>query len=650
MIRGSLTLLFALCLHMAWGQSKPKELKWGQIPREDLEMTTYAPDPEAEAVVLDETGLYLVDIGQAGLMTKLTVVRRIKILKESGLEQANKSISYHRGKVGISIKAHLIQPDGTDVPLEKNQIYDQKATNGIGFKKFTFPKVTVGSVLEYKVEYTSTGLSRNPAWTFQSTLPVRFSQVNFSIPEYFRFTKVISDNRYLTTSKNSKENVYNVTYKMNIPTDDYLYIAESVPAFKDDDYTIGGNDNLINLTFKLVALELPNSIRENLTPTWPELARDLRESSDFGKQYLKASLTKQVYQATAGLLTPDLKVEEKIKKIYTYLLDQIAWDGSYDMWPDQPLDRVYQAKKGNSAALNLLLISVLRQHGFDAFPVLTATRNYGLIDPVFPSSTQFNHVLAVVAADNKSYIMDLGDKKKPFHLIGYESLSDVGWAITESDERWVSIQAEIAQQQWAFQLQMQDNGALDGWAIFNASDYFGWRERNRLSQDALPWKSMLEEKLPGVVMDSLTIEGKEHAEPTLKAKLHVHADNGLQAAEGGFIMPAVLMTIFSKNPFEKEQRSTKVHLGFPIKERYNLSLKLPAGWKLDEVPVSVQMALPEQQGKIVFSARQVDQTVNATLLLELKKIEFTPEEYKALHDFIIKYFECQQQMLVLKKA
>ena len=49
-----LTLLgVMLCLAtVAWAQTLEPNLKWGKPTDAELNMTTYAPDPEAEAVVL----------------------------------------------------------------------------------------------------------------------------------------------------------------------------------------------------------------------------------------------------------------------------------------------------------------------------------------------------------------------------------------------------------------------------------------------------------------------------------------------------------------------------------------------------------------------------------------------------------------------
>ena len=49
-----LTLLgLMLCLAaVAWAQTIEPNLKWGKPTDTELNMTTYAPDPEAEAVVL----------------------------------------------------------------------------------------------------------------------------------------------------------------------------------------------------------------------------------------------------------------------------------------------------------------------------------------------------------------------------------------------------------------------------------------------------------------------------------------------------------------------------------------------------------------------------------------------------------------------
>ena len=58
-------LLSLLFLTNALAQKSP--LKWGKIPKEDLAMSTYKADPEAEAVVLGELGKVSLDISTGDL-------------------------------------------------------------------------------------------------------------------------------------------------------------------------------------------------------------------------------------------------------------------------------------------------------------------------------------------------------------------------------------------------------------------------------------------------------------------------------------------------------------------------------------------------------------------------------------------------------
>ena len=48
-----IVFIVMLCLAtVAWAQTMEPNLKWGKPTDDELKMTSYAPDPEAEAVVL----------------------------------------------------------------------------------------------------------------------------------------------------------------------------------------------------------------------------------------------------------------------------------------------------------------------------------------------------------------------------------------------------------------------------------------------------------------------------------------------------------------------------------------------------------------------------------------------------------------------
>ena len=69
-------------------------LKWGHPTQQELEMTTYTPDPDADAVVLCKTTDVHYIITKDVLQVLYEVKGRIKILKPEGTIHANVDILY----------------------------------------------------------------------------------------------------------------------------------------------------------------------------------------------------------------------------------------------------------------------------------------------------------------------------------------------------------------------------------------------------------------------------------------------------------------------------------------------------------------------------------------------------------------------------
>lgn len=104
-----------------------KKISWGKIPQEDLSMTVYPLDSAAEAVVLDDIGEMFLYFGN-GVRYTLSSHKRIKVLKEGGIERGNIFINYYfenNSENVKGLKAQVIAPDGT-VTKVKDKIFLMK--------------------------------------------------------------------------------------------------------------------------------------------------------------------------------------------------------------------------------------------------------------------------------------------------------------------------------------------------------------------------------------------------------------------------------------------------------------------------------------------------------------------------------------------
>src|SRR5262245_11777346 len=141
----------AVCLVCCLPSFAQKE-DWLPVTPADLELKEVPGNPGAPAIQLYYAN-YINDM----LATEFIYIR-IKILNDGGKKYADVEIPAGIGSTVDNLKARTIHPDGSIVeftgkPFEKTILKGK----GIKFlaKTFTFPDVTVGSIVEYKYKLNS---------------------------------------------------------------------------------------------------------------------------------------------------------------------------------------------------------------------------------------------------------------------------------------------------------------------------------------------------------------------------------------------------------------------------------------------------------------------------------------------------------------
>lgn len=82
----------------------------------------------------------------------------------------------------------------------------------------------------------------------------------------------------------------------------------------------------------------------------------------------------------------------------------------------------------------------------------------------------------------------------------------------------------------------------------------------------------------------------------------------------------------------------------------NGTYKIPAGYKVDAMPKSLNMAMPDNS--IVFRriAAEEDGVIAIRYLLHFNKSQFFKEDYPEFHEFFKKMNEMLNEQVVLKKS
>lgn len=640
---------------------------------DELKMTNYDKDSSAVAVVLADYGQsQIVYIQGKGFELHFERLRRLKILKKEGYDLANFSIPLYQEnnkdeKVN-SIKAvtiNLEEGKAIETKLGKDGIFEEQVNENWNNVRLAMPNVREGSVIDISYKITSPYLFNFQDWDFQSTIPVKWSEYVAQIPEYFEYQRFMQGYvalkvNELTTPKkfitlNSKERtgnfVQNTTFsteKIEYTENNFRWVATDVPAFKVEPYMTTYKDYISRMNFELAYIHMPNRPVETIMGTWANINKEFLDAAQFGGVIKRSNfLNKTVEELTANKSNDS----EKISVIYNFVKEKVEWDGNYRKYTDGNFKRVIDEKRGNSAEINLMLVSMLQKAGVQADPVVISTRNNGFVREQFPLSSQFNYVICAVQANDNLMLLDATDRSLSMNLIPERCLNGRGLLISETQSRWIDLESAVKTRTVIdATIAFDEDGILKGQLKLTKDGYDGQQMRKDFHSkgEETYVKSIAEQG--GWTIHSSNFENlKNLNEPVTEAYELSFADEAQQMADILYISP-MLESGLKENPFKSEKREYPVDFGKPFEQTQLIRLKIPEGYVVEELPEPVAMALPNRGGRYIYNLSTMNGVISLTSQLVISKGLFTQLEYPYLREFYDKMMAKQEQQIVLKKS
>lgn len=663
------TVLFvAMCIY---SNAQKPPIKFGDVSLEDLKMSRYEKDTSASAVILADYGVSSVEYEQSYGWFKVFFERttRIKILKKEGYSFADFEVPlYHNSNakekiVGLKVLTHNIENGKVvETKMKSDGVFEEKYDNNTDIQKFTAPNVREGSIVEVTYKINSEFLSYFRDWEFQSTIPVVWSEYRAEIPEYFNYERFMQGYIILALNEstqkpnsiiiNSKERTTGIATQTQFSQDKINYIskhfrwaAKDVPAFVAEPFMTTERDYISKINFELANYKFPNEPIKQIMGTWADLNRSLLESEYFGLAVSGSGfLKKTTEEVTAGLTTTN----QKITAIYDFVKSNMVWDGSYRKFLSDNLKKPLEEKKGSSAEINLLLVSMLQKAGVPANPVIVSTRNNGFVRENMAVSSQFNYVICQVIADGKSILLDATDRLLPMHILPERCLNGKGYIISKETPGWISLNAPKSKIYALAEVTIGETGQLMGKINISRDGYFGYSMRKEYLKkgeetyikDFTHTLSWLVEKSDFQNIEKLGEAVKENYD-------FIHQDN-VGNADVLYINP-ILYLRQDENPFKLDARQYPVDFGSASEQTLICRLTIPEGFQPEELPVSKVMALPNNAGKYVYNVQHNGNIINVTSTLSINQPLFTQESYPNLREFYNLVVAKQAEQIVLKK-
>ena len=671
----ALLLLGALGSH---AQNAP--LKYGQVDPKELTAAPFAADSAAGAVVLSDFGTTTFQYVSNDFQLLSERTTRIKILKKSGYSNATVEVPlYHRGpeseKLG-SLRGTTYNLVGGKVVKTKLDLgantFAEELTPNVRVRKFTLPDVREGSVIEYSYTVTSSFFFNFQDWTFQREIPVRWSEFRASIPEYFEYKKLLQGYHTLAANTQDESSQTFTIHSaggfsgegfttqreaasndmLTARTTNYRWAMKDLPAFRSEPYMTTSNDYVDRINFQLAGLKFPGQGYQAVADTWSKVEMELLADDNFGQQMGRAGFLREQLRP---LVAKHADLRERAAAVRALVLSSVRYDGTNHYATTASLRKAYDAHHGTAADVNLLLIAALREAEVPAQPLLLSTRDHGRIDQNQPLIDRFNYVVALVPLPNgKELLLDATEPLLPSGVLPERCLNQFGRLIMRdaAASRWVELrpaQRYVHYQQIALKLDAQ--GSLSGKVHEEHGGYAGVDAREELTRlGEKKYLAQLAAPHPGWAVPKLTVANREEVGKALSLEYEFSQPADDNTTAGTLYLSPLRDFNTEQNPFRHDDRLFPVDFGAPQDETTVITLTLPEGYELAELPKPASIALPDEGGRYLYNvAASTPGTVQITSRLNLSKSVYGAEEYTNLREFYRLMLEKQAEKLVIKK-
>jgi hypothetical protein len=666
-MRSHVSLLILLCLFVSTAQSQDKvQVKFGSVKAEDFKKV-YSIDSSAGAVIIADVGNTRIIGNTKGWFSwEFVHFKRIHILNKSAFDVSNVTIPlYSNGddeEELVKLKAYTYNLENgkvVETKLDsKKGVFKDKLDRNRVLRKFTFPDVKEGSIIEYEYTVKSDFLFNLQPWTFQGSYPRLWSEYNVRIPRFISYVTLMQG--YLAPHiRESKDGTdyFSISasngasasehYKWTDGVTSFRWVMKDVPVLKEESFTSSLDNHISKIEFQLSEYKDPLTYR-NVMGTWPQLTKRLMEAEYFGGDLSKNN------GWIGDMIDPIIKSGgsqlEIAYKIYRYVQKNFTCTSRAGLYANENIKNVGKTKKGTVGELNLLLTAMMRYANIQADPVILSTKSNGYTYSLYPLIDRFNYTISQIVIDNRVYYLDASNPQMGFGRLSPECYN--GHArVVDPMATAINFTADSLLERKITSVLMinNDKGGIMG-SMQKTPGYFeSYNLRRKIKDAGLP--GYMAELQKGFLSEVEIKEPKIDSMDLLDMPVKLEYQFEMPETEEDIMYFSPMMTeAWKENPFKAAKRYYPVEMPYTIDETYLLRMDVPKGFEVEEMPKQIRMKLNENDdGFFEYLISNSNGVISMRSRLRLSRTYFLPEEYEMLREFFAMVVQKQGEQIVFKK-
>jgi hypothetical protein len=630
---------------------------YGKVDQADLEMKACDFEKDANAEVLFDKG----NVYYGGDLMSITdeVHRRIKIFNDNGKSEADIHIRYYGGNhveyiTGIQAETiNLVDGKIEITKLDKKLIYTKTIDKWRNEITFTMPNVKPGCIIEYKYNWNTNDNFDMPDWDFQDKIPVRYSEYTTGIPDVFYFrqhphiTFPFVKNTHTSEGRSLVDNTGSYPYTLEVES----RAMANVPSLPEEPFMSSFKDNVQDIRYQLVSIKPIGGFTKTGTDTWAKVGGRLADDDDFGGQLRRKLNNEDAITSKAKALKSN---DEKIRYVFNEVKNAMKWNGNDEWYTIDGTYRAWENKTGNSTEINLILYHLLKESGVDVYPMVVSTREHGKVLPFYTSTIQFNRAVAYVPVDStKNYVLDATSKYNVYNETPSDLLNSSGLWIDKQNKRFdmVFLHNDVPVRQVVFvNGEIKPDGKLTGTAQISSTAYNKIYSVEKYKTDGeKKYIDYLSDNDNNLKISSLKMQDMEVDSLPLTQNIEFNLD--LAGSDENYIyLNPNLFTSLKTNAFLSEKRMTDVDFRYLRNYSINGVYKLPAGYKVDALPKSINLVMPDKSVSFKRIVAEQEGSIIVRYTISYNQVQYFKDDYPNFHEFFKKMHEMLNEQIILKKG
>lgn len=587
-----LLLLATVGIHKTAAQELPG---LPPITPEELKMADVPSAPGGKAVIF----YYNVDTDNNHATETISI--RMKVLREEGLKYANIEIPYVEKYSKIeALRARTIGSDGkieefAGQPVDKEVIKAKKFR--VSEKVIVLSKVQIGTIIEYSYQYHTKG--KVPDGFIHPMGYLILDAFTYPAAEWEIQRDIFVQHAHFVLHK-PKEAAVRVHTQGNVKREDIQTLPDGslvldlkdIPAFEEEEYSMPGWNlkTRADLYYALGFVDVGSY--------WSAIGTRRGRGMD---AYVGDS--KAIRQEVARLTTPGETDEALLRKLYARSqeirnLSHEAGKTEKELKQEKLKDNknaedVLKHGYGWGNEPNLLFVALARAAGFQAYPLLLATKNKMRFEEMYPDEEQLTAMVVQVRKDKQFWYLDPASALCPFGLLPWEESHSGGVIANPRQPKtgttpMASPTDALTEKEGTFRL--SEEGKLIGKVkiSYHGQEAF-YRRRDYLQKDEAARREHLEKDLKdslytGAVTKLVLMEGWDKADVPLRAEFDVEISNFASAAGKRLVLPVGVFEANQTTPFSSGRRVHPICFDFPQEVHDRITIELPESLKAEAIP------------------------------------------------------------------